>query len=57
MKAKQTEQKKIGRIKLSDTQELIAFAVNNKKRHFSIVDKGCNELKETERCLTSQTGL
>ena len=30
-KAKQTEQKEIGRVKLSDTQELVASIVDNEK--------------------------
>jgi len=42
-KTKQTEQKEIGRVKLSDTQELVAFVVDSKKRHFSIVDKNITE--------------
>ena len=57
--AKQTERKEIGRIKLSDNQDLIASVVDNKKfklsiadkvdnkkLELSIVDKGCNELKK-----------
>jgi len=31
MKAKQTEQKKIGRIKLTDTRELVASLMDNEK--------------------------
>ena len=41
--AKQTERKEIGRVKLSGTQELVAFVVDSKKRHFSIVDKNITE--------------
>ncbi len=31
MKAKQTEQKEVGRVKLSDTQELVASLVDGEK--------------------------
>ncbi len=45
-KAKQTERKEIGRIKLSDTQELVAFVVENKKFRFIIVDEENNKKVE-----------
>ena len=45
-KTKQTEQKEIGRIKLSDNQDLIASVVDNKKFNLSIADKTDNKKLE-----------
>ncbi len=46
-KANQTEQKEIGRIKLSDSQDLVASTVVTRKRHFIIVDKNGQRNKES----------
>lgn len=41
--AEQTEQKEIGRIKLSDNQDLVASVVNDKKFKLSIAGKADNK--------------
>ncbi len=43
MKAKQTEQKEVGRVKLSDTQELVASLVDGEKLDLRVFVKSEEE--------------
>ena len=49
MKAKQTEQKEIGRIKLSDNQDLVASLVDNEKLDLRIFVKSDSYTGATKR--------
>jgi len=49
MKVKQIEQKEIGRIKLSDTQDLIASLVNNEKLDLRVFVKSDSYTGATKR--------
>lgn len=49
MKAKQTEQKEMGRIELSDTQDLVASLIDNEKLHLRIFIKTDNYTGATKR--------
>jgi len=49
MKAKQTEQKEIGRVKLSDTQDLVASLVDGEKLDLRIFIKSDSYTGATKR--------
>ena len=49
MRIKQTEQKEIGRIKLSDTQDLVASLVDNEKLDLRVFVKSDNYTGATKR--------
>jgi len=49
MRIKQTEQKEIGRVKLSDTQELVASIVDNEKLDLRIFVKTDSYTGATKR--------
>ncbi|GAG66942.1 unnamed protein product, partial [marine sediment metagenome] len=51
-KIKQTEQKEIGRVKLSDTQELVASIVDNEKLDLRVFVKTDSYTGATRRDLT-----
>lgn len=49
MKVKQTDQKEIGRIKLSDTQDLVASIIDNEKLDLRIFVKSDSYTGATKR--------
>jgi len=51
MKVKQTEQKEIGRIKLTDTQDLVASLVNDEKLDLRVFVKSDSYTGATKRGL------
>lgn len=56
MKVKQTEQKEIGRIKLSDTQELVASLVDNEKQNLRVWLDTEKYQGPTSHCYLSKKG-